>query len=392
MDTEHKKSTAVKELLMGDFTLSSNASIGLTSVEYSAGVNVNSSSSKNSSILYTTPTSVPETNLLQQTTSRTAMQDAEFIEKTTVSSPSASSEDIVGSSPSALPPVEKGSKECDSITTTIGNGLIDKLSDQVPQSNIISNSKSGGGIQLGGAFHVSEASCNVLSGSNSSTAALWSSASCGMEDGYMHNMQPNVNGGLTFQNFIPFNNSVGQGSQVSNRRAITASHNFPHSMGRQQGPPSHPLYKGYSAWANPQQQGTWSSGATAPWNRGRSVPNLNPMQQIGGLVNRKPSPTFSHQHSNMVISPVKFRRSTSYPGKGIFAQPPTFEITNMDDNRDMLPYQVILSGLVCRVFVGPACLPIAHQCTLITSKAVCNASFAAVSCCRLAKKLTLVAS
>ncbi|XP_063241576.1 cytoplasmic polyadenylation element-binding protein 2 [Bacillus rossius redtenbacheri] len=41
----------------------------------------------------------------------------------------------------------------------------------------------------------------------------------------------------------------------------------------------------------------------------------------------------------MVISPIKFRRSTSYPGKGLFPQPPTFEITNMDENREvLLPY------------------------------------------------------
>lgn len=376
MDTQHKKSTAVKQILMGDFTISSNASIGLTSVEFSAGVNVNSSSSKNSSILYTTPTSVPETNLLQQTSSRSAMQDAEFVDKSTVSSPSS---EEVGSSPSSLPAIEKGSKECDNIATSIGNGLIEKLNEQVPQSNIISNSKSGGGIALGGAFHVSEASCNVLSGtgSNSSTATLWSNASCGIEDGYLqHNMQPNVNGGLTFQNFVSFNNSVGQGSQVSSRRAITASHNFPHSMGRQQGPPNHPLYKGYSTWANPQQQGTWSSGATAPWNRGRSVPNLNPMQQIGGMVNRKPSPTFSHHQSNMVISPVKFRRSTSYPGKGIFAQPPTFEITNMDENRDLLPYQVISKPVpvsaLCVVSLS-SLLASAHRmiCTLSPATTVC---------------------
>jgi hypothetical protein len=43
----------------------------------------------------------------------------------------------------------------------------------------------------------------------------------------------------------------------------------------------------------------------------------------------------------MVISPIKFRRSTSYPGKGLFPQPPTFEITNMDENREvLLPYPV----------------------------------------------------
>lgn len=242
-------------------------------------------------------------------------------------------------------------------------------------------------MQLGGAaFHVSEGSSAVLSSNNtSSTQALWSSS---IEDGgYVHNMQQqsNVNGGggLAFQNFVSYNNSVSQGNQASGRRAITATHNFPHAMGRQQGPPSHPMYKGYSAWPNPpQQQGSWSGGgATAAWSRGRSVPNLNPMQQIGGLVNRKPSPTFSHQHSNMVISPVKFRRSTSYPGKGMFSQPPTFEITNMDDNRDLLPYQVIdprVSTCVIhiRIYIhvcvlGPACsrtkthalLPQPHQTT-----------------------------
>lgn len=361
---------------MGDFTLSGNANIGLTSpVEFSVGVN----SSKNNSIFYTTPTTGQETNLLQ-TSSRNAMQD-ELVEKTSVSSSSVSVDEVG----SATVPVDKvaqlSAKECDSLSTS---GLSDKLNEQVPQATSVQNTaKTTSVMQLGGAFHVSEGSSNVLSSNNTSSTALWSSS---IEDGYVHNMQQsNVNGGgLAFQNFVSYNNSVSQGNQASGRRAITATHNFPHAMGRQQGPPSHPMYKGYSAWPNPpQQQGSWSGGgATAAWSRGRSVPNLNPMQQIGGLVNRKPSPTFSHQHSNMVISPVKFRRSTSYPGKGMFSQPPTFEITNMDDNRDLLPYQVIdprvshthsRAGSMCHTYsyihicVGSCLLPHKNTCTTPTT-------------------------
>lgn len=340
---------------MGEFTLSGNGNIGISSaVEFSASVN----STKNNSIFYTTPTTVPETNLLQ-TSSCNAMQD-EIAEK----SPNVSDNDTNTASTATIPADKTTAplnvKECGDPSGIGSNGLNEnKLSEQVPQSISVSNAaKTPSTLQLGNVFSVSDASSNVLSSNSSgnSTPALWSS---NIEDSYMHNMQTNVNGGgLTFQNFVSYNNNVSQpgGNQASGRRAITASHNFPHTaMGRQQVQPNHSMYKGYNAWPNsPQQQhqhqpqqhqhqqNTWSGGAAsaAPWNRGRSVPNLNPMQQIGGLVNRKPSPTFSHQHSNMVISPVKFRRSTSYPGKGIFTQPPTFEITNMDDNRELLPYQV----------------------------------------------------
>lgn len=213
-----------------------------------------------------------------------------------------------------------------------------------------------------------------------------------------------VNGSLAtaFQNFPSgqggqglFSSSSGGGG---NRRAITASHNFPQqqqqpgsrhltSGQQQQQQQQHPVYlqsKGYPAWSgggppqqqqqqqqwSQQQQGqgqTSSNPALAPWNRGRSVPNLPPLHsslhaaaavaaaaaaglQQGG---RKPSPTGfaagggggggghhqgpqgggAHQSS---ISPVKFRRSTSYPGKGYPPQPaPTFEVTQPDE-RDLL--------------------------------------------------------
>lgn len=97
----------------------------------------------------------------------------------------------------------------------------------------------------------------------------------------------------------------------------------------------------------PPPQSAWSSGGQMaagvnnPWNRGRSVPNLNPMA-AGSMANRKPSPTFNH-HQNMVISPSKYRRSTSYPGKNAMyqQQPPAFDIAALEDNRaDAYAFQV----------------------------------------------------
>jgi len=285
---------------MGEFSLSGNTNIGLSAVE----IGVNTSKSNPNQIFYTTPTSVSDTTVLQAQ-SRTAMQD-ELVDKAAVSG--TNNDEVVSA-------VNEKSQETDS-NSNAASDLSDKLNEQVAHST-----KASSGLPL---FHPSEPS--------TPSGALWSTA---IEDGFVPNIA-NVNGGLGFQNFPSptqsqlFSNSVGQNQ---GRRAITASHNFPHNMGRQQ--PSHPLYKaGYGSWANPGQ--SWSAGSSV-WNRGRSVPNLTPLQQMG-VAGRKPSPTFNHQQ---VISPVKFRRSTSYPGKGPFPQPPTFEITNMDEARELLPYQVI---------------------------------------------------
>lgn len=282
---------------MGEFSLSGNTNIGLSAVE----ISVNTSKSNTSPIFYTTPTSASNTTILQSQT----MQD-ELVDKTVVSASGSTADEVGGAA------ADK-SKECDASSNA--NDLSDKLSEQVAQT-----AKSTG--VLPPLFHPAE--------SSSPSGTLWSTA---VEDGYVPNLT-NINGGLGFQNFPSSAQPqlFGNVNQNQGRRAITASHNFPHNMGRQQ-QPSHPLYKGYSSWANPGQ--SWS-GNSSVWNRGRSVPNLTPLQQMG-VAGRKPSPTFNHQQ---VISPVKFRRSTSYPGKGPFPQPPTFEITNMDETRELLPYQV----------------------------------------------------
>lgn len=273
---------------MGEFSLSGNTNIGLSAVE----ISVNTSKSNPSTIFYTTPTST-ESALLPRTAAVASMNDE--LEKS-----GANSEEQL--------PADKA-KECETTAD-----LSEKLNEQVVQ-----NVKASSGLQL---FHPSEPS-------TPSSGALWSTA---IEDGYVPNL-PGVNGGLGFQNFPSSNQSQQLFNQNQGRRAITASHNFPHNIGRQQ--PSHHVYKGYSSWANPGQ--SWS-GNSSVWNRGRSVPNLTPLQQMG-VAGRKPSPTFNHQQQ--VLSPIKFRRSTSYPGKGPFPQPPTFEITNMDEARDLLPYQVM---------------------------------------------------
>lgn len=336
---------------MGDFKFSVNSSVGsVSSVEFPA------SSTTSSSLFFTTPTSVPDTISSHQ---HTAMQDELLIEKSAVKSQQQLSpnSDVNGEQ------IVKA-KEDDSSSGNIGSGVqTDKPNEQVQVGPAVTSPH-----QLGTGFNVSEPSLNVINSSNTSTASLWSSGP--MEEGLLHSLNvPAVNGTLAFQNFPPtnpnplYNTNLGpqiaglpqsQG-QPPQRRAITATHNFPHNLSRhiQQQNPQNMFMpnKGYTSWSSTQQN-TWSPGpqnqanmqGLSPWNRGRSVPNLNPLQtmgNMGNLGNRKPSPTFSHQHSAMVISPIKFRRSTSYPGKGLFPQPPTFEITNMDENREvLLPYPV----------------------------------------------------
>ncbi|RZB40623.1 hypothetical protein BDFB_003639 [Asbolus verrucosus] len=309
---------------MGEFSLSGNANIGLSAVE----IPVNTSKNSTNPIFYTTPTSTSGTDSILQAQGRPVMQD-ELVDKAIVSGPNG---DEVGGS--ATTTTDKSVKDCESGPAT--NDLSDKLSEQVSQTKAAAS--------LPPLFHPAEA--------GNPSGALWSAA---IEDTYVPSMT-SVNGSLGFQNFPSPNQQQlfgNNANQNQGRRAITASHNFPHNMGRQQS--GHPLYKGYGSWANPGQ--SWS-GSSSAWNRGRSVPNLTPLQQMG-VAGRKPSPTFNHQQ---VISPVKFRRSTSYPGKGPFPQPPTFEITNMDEARDLLPYQVMCGTFEhCTVTLVIATLPVATR-------------------------------
>uniref|UniRef100_T1ISN3 RRM domain-containing protein n=1 Tax=Strigamia maritima TaxID=126957 RepID=T1ISN3_STRMM len=208
----------------------------------------------------------------------------------------------------------------------------------------------------------------------STNQSFWSTASA--EDTFIQGI-PAMNGTLTFQNFAPapnplFNTNLGpqitipqQPQPQPQRRAITATHNFPHTRHHQTNlfmPAAANNSKTYSSWSNPQQS-TWSAQAPAPapqpqqqqqppppnshspWNsvqQRRNVPNLNPISPM------KKSGSTSQQQS-ISISPSKFRRSTSLPSKNfphaVGSSNPTFEISNVEDNRDtntLLPIQTQL--------------------------------------------------
>lgn len=336
---------------MGDYKFSVNSSVtSVSPVEYPT-------SSASATSLFYTPTSVPDTITSHP---HSTMQDELLIEKSAVKT---QAQPI---SPNSDVNAESAAKSKDEDNVHLGNGVpSEKGANESVQIGPVVTTP----LQLGTGFNVSEPSLNVINSTNTSTASLWSTGPIA-EDGLLHSLNvPGVNGTLAFQNFPTnpnplYNTSLGpqiaagipQSQGQPQRRAITASHNFPHNLSRHIQQQNHPqnmfmTNKGYTSWSSPQQN-TWSPGpqnqaniqGLSPWNRGRSVPNLNPLQtmgNMGNLGNRKPSPTFNHQHSGMVISPIKFRRSTSYPGKGLFTQPPTFEITNMDENREvLLPYPV----------------------------------------------------
>lgn len=185
-----------------------------------------------------------------------------------------------------------------------------------------------------------------------------------------YNNYPNFNNSPIFNGASP--NSIATALSQQNRRAITASHGgnngggcgsgsvgsnggyqhgmSPNSMGRssqimqsQQQQPKHNqggFNNNYPAWSNPPPSVAWPGGNQmqqqhqsnhgqnmASWNRGRSVPNLNPMTNMMNRKPTSPNPGLSPSaysaggggigggSGHQVISPVKYRRSTSFPGK-----------------------------------------------------------------------------
>ena len=252
------------------------------------------------------------------------------------------------------------------------NGLVNHpgLTQNVSGASGLSNNIGyGSSQQLGPSY--SETSPIMMNGSLSgSPSSLWSTGS--VEDSFLTGMQ--AFSSASYQNSFPglsqTQNSnpghllgAGFGAQQLNmqqqsqsqRRAITGSHNMPPSR-----PPNPYLAgKGYPAWpgvsASQPQQNNWGANLHQPqhnmggmpgWNRGRQVPNMSPLSPISTSIpanlvgmNRKYSPTFNQGNGGMVMSPNKFRRSTSYPGRPFGQHTPSFELTGADD-KDLLAYQV----------------------------------------------------
>ena len=225
----------------------------------------------------------------------------------------------------------------------------------------------------------------------SSVASLWSP----VEDPLMHSGLPQMpNGSLPFpglgpngapgggggpsqlfsSNIAPQTLNLGGGPQTGPQRRLQQQPTGAPSFPARQGPsPQAPfLPNKYStswssalgtqgnAWSPGPSQGSGGGGpggpSTAPgapsmagvgsWSRNRAgVGQVSPLghnlSRVSSSVRNQAKLPSIPTTSAMLIN--KYQRSTSYPGKGPFPQqPPTFEITGVDDGfpRDLLQFQV----------------------------------------------------
>lgn len=236
----------------------------------------------------------------------------------------------------------------------------------------------------------------------SSVASLWPPSS--VDDALMHSGMPTINGSLAFHGLGPSNPggpgaggpsplfSTSLGPQLGlgptapqnpqqRRNMQQPAPNFPgqarpQSLGSAPGPQGPFLPNKYpsswssglgsqgSAWSpGPSPQGNSAGGPGGgpgngsgvpplPWSaRGRggmgSMGGISPLgHNLGSMSSHVSVPRKNSNLPNtqsMVMN--KFRRSTSYPGKGPFPNPPSFEITGVDDSgfpRDLLQFPVSL--------------------------------------------------
>jgi hypothetical protein len=172
-----------------------------------------------------------------------------------------------------------------------------------------------------------------------------------------------------------------QTSASAQRRAITGAHNFPQTTNRQQPQSqSSSLFKTYTSAANwtgsPQPSATsWSTGAPQASNAGNPWSSLNMSNQkrtIAGVPNMSPispmkksPPAMGQSTPSLMISPSKFRRSSSMPmGKpfpnniasgstpfdlvstGSDTTSSSSESANVRDSNILLPFQVFSNFLI----------------------------------------------
>ncbi|ELU07791.1 hypothetical protein CAPTEDRAFT_193161 [Capitella teleta] len=199
----------------------------------------------------------------------------------------------------------------------------------------------------------------------SSTPNFWSTGSA--EDTYVQGFPSNVNGAVTFQNFPSSTNALFNANHPMapqmgmsgmppqhHRRAITGQQqqqNFP----QQRNPGGMFLNntKTYPPWSNgnPNQQNSWSQqqqqqqqqNSSNPWGsmqhsqrRSMTMPNVNP---VGASMKKSLSP---NMNPSMLISPSKYRRSTSFPGQyraqqaGMGNSKSALDFSSLEDPRDGL--------------------------------------------------------
>ena len=182
----------------------------------------------------------------------------------------------------------------------------------------------------------------------SSAPSFWSTATA--DDTFVQGFQT-LNGAVTFQNFPPapnpmFNTNLAPQlglnvpqQQPPQRRAITGQHSgFPQQ--RQTSNLFLNNTKSYPTWSSAPQQSSWSqqqnqNPAMNPWanvqQQRRSVPSMQPMQ---APTKKLPQPPVN---ASMLISPSKFRRSTSFPGQmqqSAIGTKPSLDFPGLEDLRD----------------------------------------------------------
>lgn len=238
--------------------------------------------------------------------------------------------------------------EDDSVSAiNVGNGVVSDIADteRLDPCSAVSS------VHLS-AYNASEPSLNVINSNASSN--LWSNS---VDDHISYSLNNSVNGALTFPNYVNPDNALYEANIINQtpnlssqipRRSYTAG-NFSNLAGSVPQPNNQQNIfiqnKAYTGnWSNARN--VWPASVNNQNNinnlsnwRGRSVPNLNPMHNLTGR--KLNNPHFMQQHSSMIM-PAKFRRSTSFPGKPIFNQANCYDISNVDDNAELLlqHYQV----------------------------------------------------
>ena len=246
------------------------------------------------------------------------------------------------------------------------NGHEEKKNNNNVSDSVV-NSVANSLNQLG----LSEPTSTVIS-SMATTPSFWSTATA--DDTFIQGFQA-LNGTVTFQNFPPapnplFNTNLTpqlglsmaqQNAQAgAQRRAITGQHSYQRHQ-------TSNLFlnnsKTYPTWSSaPHQQSSWSGQnqtSMNPWGgvqqqRGRSIPNLNP---IGAPGMKKPT-GHQQQGANSMISPSKFRRSTSFPGhmqQPAIGTKPGLDFPGLDDHRDLGLHQVSHQNIQNGLLHDPLC-------------------------------------
>ncbi|KAK2162807.1 hypothetical protein LSH36_91g04005 [Paralvinella palmiformis] len=298
-------------------------------------------------------------------TQHPTMQDDTLLEKPAV-------KQQISSNPESPPSPDQCSddsilrKAPKSVTEKQHNGTQNKPEPRKGNSHTLSNgndSSVNSVITSLNQLGLSESTTNVINNSLASIPSFWSTATT--DDALIQQGFQTVNG-VTFQNFSPVPNPLftaglnpqlgmgvhtGPGSQQiasQQRRAITGQH----SIGgqRQQASLFPNNSKNYAGWSTASQPSSWSpqrQGNPNPWGSlqagqrcSLNVPNVS---QNSTQSAKKTSHNQSGVNPSMIISPSKFRRSTSYPGNvqpGSVASPKTgLEYVSLEDQRDVLGLQ-----------------------------------------------------